>query len=69
MKAAMILPHLQLPKTKSETNGSNSKTQSRRINLWKQGPLDGLFTEAKALQIRHPKQKRSEVINEAKQFD
>ena len=36
MKAAMILPHLMLPKTKSETNGSNSKTLSRRITLWKQ---------------------------------
>ena len=34
MKAAMILPHLLLPKTKSETNGSNSKTPSRRIVLW-----------------------------------
>ena len=31
MKAAMILPHLLLPKIKSETNGSNSKTLSRRI--------------------------------------
>ena len=69
MKAAMILPHLLLPKTKSETNGSNSKTLSRRIFLWKQGLLDELFTEAKALQIRHPKQKKSEVNEEAKQFD
>ena len=68
MKAAMILPHLLLPKTKSETNGSNSTTLSRRIILWKQGLLDELFIEAKALQIRHPKQKKSEVNEEAKQF-
>ena len=63
MKAAMILPHLLLPKIKSETNGSNFKI------LWKQGLLEELFTEAKALQIRHPKQKKSEVNEEAKQFD
>ena len=69
MKAAMILPHLLLPKTKSETNGSNSKTLSRRIILWKQGLLDKLFTESKALQIRHPKQEKSEVNKEVKQFD
>ena len=69
MKTAMIIPHLLLPKTKSETNGSNSKTLSRRLILWKQGLLDELFTETKALQIRHPKQKKSEVNEEAKQFD
>ena len=65
----MILPHLLLPKTKSETNGSNYKTLSRRIISWKQGLSDETFTEAKALQIRHPKQKKSEVNEEAKQFD
>ena len=59
MEAAMIFPHLLLPKTKSETNGSNSKI------LWKQGLLGEFFTEAKALQIRHPKQKKSEVNEEA----
>ena len=32
-------------------------------------PIDELFTEAKALQIRHPKQKKSEVNEEVKQFD
>ena len=69
MKAAMILPHLLLPKTKSETNGSYSETFSRRIFLWKQGLLDELFTEAKALQIRHPKQKKSKSNEEVKQFD
>ena len=69
IKAAMILPHLLLPKTKSETIGSNSKTLSCRIILWKQGLLDEIFTEAKTLQIRHPKQKKSEVNEEAKHFD
>ena len=69
MKAAIILPHLLLPKTKSKTNGSISKTLSRRIILWKQGLLDELFIEAKTLQIRHPKTKKSEVNEEIKQFD
>ena len=69
MKAAMILPNLLLPKTKSKINGLNSKTLSRRIILWKQGLLDELFTEAKALQIRHTKQKKSKVNEEFKQFD
>ena len=58
MKAAIIFPHLLLPKTKSETKGSKSKTLSRLIILWKQGLLDELFTEAKALHFRRsPKQK------------
>ena len=48
---------------------SNSKTLSGRIILWKQSILDELFTEAKALHVRHPKQKKSEVNEEAKQFD
>ena len=69
MKAAMILPHLLLLKTKSKTNGSNSKTLSRRIVLWKQDLLDEIFTEAKALQIRHSKQKKSELNEEVKHFD
>ena len=65
----MILSHLLLPTTKSETNGSISKTVSRRILLWKQSLLDELFTEAKTLQLIHPKQKKSEVNEEVKQFD
>ena len=69
MKTAMILPPLLLPKTKSETNGSNSKTLNRRIVLWKQGLLDKLFTEAKTVQIEHPKQKKCEVNEKGKQFD
>ena len=59
MKAAMILPHLLLPTTKSETNGSNSKNLKRCIILLKQGLLDKLFTETKALQFRHPEEERS----------
>ena len=58
MKQAMILPHFLLLKTKSETNGFNYKTLSRRIVLRMQGLQDELFTEAKALQIRHPEQKK-----------
>ena len=65
----MILPHLLLPKTKSETNGLNCKTLSRRIVLLKQGSLDEIFTKAKALQIRYPKQQKCKVNEEVTQFD
>ena len=37
MKAAIILPHLLLHKTKLETNGTNSKTLCCRLTLRKQG--------------------------------
>ena len=69
MKTAMFLPHLLLTKTKPETNGSNSKTLSHRIVFRKQGLLEELFTDAKVLQFRHPKQKKCEVNEAIKQFD
>ena len=68
MKASMILPQMVLPKTKSETNGSNSKTLNSFIILWKQGLLDERFSEAKAHQIRYPKQKKCDVYAEVKQI-
>ena len=37
--------------------------------LLQQGLLDELFLEAKALQIRHQKQKKCEVNEKGKQFD
>ena len=37
--------------------------------LLQQGLLDELFLEAKALIIRHPKQKKCEVYEKGKQFD
>ena len=40
LKAARILPHLLLLKTKSKTTGYNSNNLSRRIILRKQGLLD-----------------------------
>ena len=69
MKTALILPQRLLSKAKSETNRSNFKTLSRRIILYKQGPLDELFSETKALQIRHPNQKKCKFNEEVKQFD
>ena len=47
MKSAMILPHLLLTETKSETNGTNSKTLSRLLFLWKQGLLDDFSLKQK----------------------
>ena len=51
MHAAMIFPHLLLCKTKSENDGSLSKTIARRLKQWQDGDLDGLYNEGKALQI------------------
>ena len=69
MKAAMVIPHLLLPKYKSETNRSNFKTLSRRLIVWKPCLLDELYTEAKTLQIRHPKPKKCKVNKEVEQLD
>ena len=42
MHAAMIFSHLLLDKTKSENDGSLSKTIARRLKQWEDGDLDGL---------------------------
>ena len=57
MHAAMIFPHLLLcesPKvllttTKSEIDGSLSKTIARRLKQWQDGDLDGLYNEGKTV--------------------
>ena len=70
LKAAMFLPHLQLHKTKSETNKSSSKSSSHYKNLWMQVLQDDeLFTGANALRIRHSKEKKCEVNEQVRQFD
>ena len=49
MHAATILPHLLLCKTKSEIDGSLSKTIARRLKQWQDGDLDGLYNEGKTV--------------------
>ena len=62
MHAAMIFPHLLLCKTKSEIDGSLSKTIARRLKQWQYGDLDGLNNEEKALQMRLLKGSRRRTI-------
>ena len=65
--ATMIFTHLMLWKTKSESDGSNSKAIARRLNQWHKGELDEFFNEGKALQLHLTKstkksRKRSTAI-------
>ena len=69
MHAAMIFPHLLLCKTKSEIDGSLSKTIARRLKQWQDGDLDGLYNEGKALQMRLLKGSRRKTETEAQQFN
>ena len=69
MHAAMIFPHLLLCKTKSEIDGSFSKTIARRLKQWQDGDLDGLYNEGKALQMRLLKGSRRKTETEAQQFN
>ena len=55
LTAAMLMPHLILARTKTDTDTSNNKTITRRLNSWVQGDMKSLFSEAKALQTRLPK--------------
>ena len=69
MHAAIIFPHLLLCKTKSENDGSLSKTIARRLKQWQDGDLDGLHNEGKALQMRLLKGNRRKTETEAQQFN
>ena len=69
MHAAMVFPHLLLCKTKSEIDGSLSKTIARRLKHWQDGDLDGLYNEGKALQMRLLKGSRRKIETEAQQFN
>ena len=69
MHAAMIFPHLLLCKTKSEIDGSLSKSIARRLKQWQDGDLDGLKNEGKALQMRLLKGSRRKTETEAQHFN
>ena len=64
----MIFPHLLLCKTKSENDGSLSKTIARRLKQLQDGDPDGLYNEGKALQMRLTKGSRRKTETEAQQF-
>ena len=65
----MIFAHLMLCKTKSESDGSNSKTIARGLKQWHKGKLDELFNVGKALKMRLVKRKKKKVETEAQQFN
>ena len=50
--AACIMPHLVLPKTKTEIDGSISKIIGRRLKQWTSGKIEDLLEEPTALQRR-----------------
>ena len=69
MQATMIFPHLMLCRSKSESDGSNSKFTARRLKQLHQIELDEFFKDRKALQIRLVKIKENRVETETQQFN
>ena len=57
-----------LCRTKSDSDGSNSKTIAKRLKQWHKSELDELFNEGKALQMRLAKSKKEKVETEAQQL-
>ena len=68
MKLMMILPHLILPRTKSENAGSNSIIQ-RRLDSLTQCKFLELYNEARAIHVRLPKQKTPKEESDLKSFN
>ena len=61
--AAMIFPHLILPRTKNSIDGFVNKTISRHLKMWSQSQVDELFSESKALQLWPPIASKNNRIN------
>ena len=64
----MVMPHLVLPRTKSENGGSQNQTLMRQLEMWLNGQFDYLFHEAKALQLRL-KRSQTKQRDVFKEFD
>ena len=62
------MPHLILARTKTDTDTSNNKTITRKLNSWLQGDIKSQFSEAKALQTRLPKG-RAKTRDAFREFD
>ena len=65
----MIFPHLLLCETKSDNDGSMSKTISMRLKQWQNGDRNDLYNEGKALQMRLTKGNRRKTETEPQQFN
>ena len=69
MICTMIMPHLLLATSKSETDASITKKLSRRLDLWIRCKFDSFFVEAKALQERLYKLYRKREMDEFNALD
>ena len=67
--AACIMPHLVLPKTKTEIDGSISKIIGRRLKQWNSGKIEDLLEEATALQRRLTRTTKAKKDKEIKEFN
>ena len=66
----MVMPHLVLPRTKREDDGSQSKTLTRRLDMWLKGCFTDLHQEAKALLQQRQKKSTSQKERDIfKSFD
>ena len=68
--SAMILPTLMLQKASPKSKTSeNKKILQRRLTMWKDGKIDALVRECKAIQSRIGHTKRENTLSEvAKKF-
>ena len=65
LPAAMILPHVILPRTKAQNDASIAQMMNRRRDLFRLGTLTALMTEARALQLEltiESREKKDELV-------
>ena len=60
---AMVMPHMVLARTKENRETSTGKTIQRRMEAWLSCEFEALFNEAKALQLRIPKVRKTQNPN------
>ena len=66
---AMVMPHLVLARRKEKRETFIGKTIHRRMEAWLSCEFEALFNEAKALQLRIPKVRKTQNRDEMKSFD
>ena len=69
LKAAMVMPHLILARTKDKNDGSLSEMLSSRINLWVNSDFGNIFHEVNALQTSNRKMTSTKKHYCCKGFD
>ena len=50
MYCEMVMPHLNLARTRTEDEASNNKINARRLDQWIKWDIESLFLEAKVIQ-------------------